>query len=199
MSVAHYRGNPNATIVFLGDGPGREENDMGEPFVGPAGKLQDVLNRNNGLDSAKHILWMNMLGCRAAANWAADRDPTTAELAACSERVWMMLTAIRPRVVVCMGEVATRYFFSETPNIWSYVRLVPRGNPEDWIMVGYAQHPSYLVRTMGVVSNYRQFAAQRTFYSMLVSHLPSLTKVNAWRLEPQHAVQQPEVSCHSPS
>jgi uracil-DNA glycosylase family 4 len=198
MSVVHYKGNPDAKVVFLGEAPGREENNMGEPFVGPSGKLQDVANRNNGIDSHRDLFWMNVLGCRPADHWQKDRPPTAAELSACSERVWMMLSVVRPRVVVCLGEIATKFFFDEKPDIWSFARLEPQGHPEDWIMVGHAYHPAYLARVIGVPASYKQYAAQRTFYGILKNQLPSLTKVSAWRFHPRYAfMQEPEVAWHS--
>lgn len=197
QSIVHYRGNPNAKVVFFGEAPGREENDMGEPFVGASGRLQDTLCKYIGINPQQDVLWMNALGCRPATHWSADRQPTDAELAACSERVLMMFAAVRPRVVICLGETAAKFFFAEKPRIWNYSMFTPPEHPEDWVMVGFAYHPAYLVRTMGVPANYRQFAAQRTFYTMLSERLPTLTKVNAWRFFPQYArMSQPEVSWH---
>lgn len=198
QAVVHYRGNPEARVVFFGEAPGREENDMGEPFVGPSGKLQDVANRNNGLDSNSDLFWMNAVGCRPATHWSKDRPPTQAELAACSERAWMMFNVIRPRVVVCLGETATKYFFDEKPDVWSFTRLVPADHPEDWIMVGFAYHPAYLARVVGVPASYKQFAAQRTFYGILKQQMGSLTKVNEWRFMPRYSnLDEPLVGWHA--
>lgn len=196
QSIVHYRGSLNATVAFFGEAPGREENEMGEPFVGASGRLQTTMNRFNSIPE-EHVVWMNAVGCRPAPHWEKDRPPTKAELAACSERALMMFTALRPRVIICLGETATKYFFDEKPNIWSYTKFVPQGHPEDWVMVGFAYHPAYLVRTIGIPDNYRQFAAQRTFYSILNQQIPHLTKVKTWRFAPRYsALTGPEVAWH---
>jgi DNA polymerase len=185
MQVVHYRGSPDSAVCFLGEGPGKDENERGEPFVGRSGKLQDKMVEQIGLDPAA-IFWMNTVGCRPGTRWGDDRPPTDAELIACSERTYLLLQAVRPRVVVCLGATATKYFFDEPPPVWSFTQFKPAGAPDDWIMVGYARHPAYLVRVVGAPSMYKEYAAQRTFYSMLASRLPGLTKVQAWHLLPRY-------------
>ena len=198
MTVVHGRGNPQSALVFFGEGPGKDENDLGEPFVGRAGKFQDVLCTDAGIDPAQGIYWFNSVGCRTARHWDQDRPPTEAEQLACSERAYLMLQAIRPRVVICLGKAATRYFFAEAPPVWSFTRFVPQGAPDDWVMVGYGYHPSYLARVIGVPSMYREYAAQRTFYGMLSKQYASLTKVSTWRFLPQFlsSIQEPLTAWH---
>jgi len=191
MRVVHERGDAQSAILLLGEGPGRAENDQGQPFVGRAGRLQNEILTDAGLDP-NALYWMNALGCRPATHWQKDRPPTEAELLACSERVYLMLQAIRPRVVVCLGKTATRYFFEEPPSPWGFTRFVPRGSPDDWVMVAHARHPAYLARVIGVASMYKEYAAQRTFYRLLASQAPGLTKVNAWHFLPHQLSNPPE-------
>jgi hypothetical protein len=82
--------------------------------------------------------------------------------------------------------VATRYFFDEAPPVWSFTRFVPQGAPDDWIMVGYAHHPAYLVRCVGAPSMYKEYAAQRTFYSMLAQRMGGIAKVGKWLFLPRY-------------
>jgi len=199
MTVVHGRGNPHSAVVFLGEGPGKDENDLGEPFVGGAGKLQDAICSDAGIDPANGVYWFNSVGCRPARHWDTDRPPTEAEQLACSERVYLMLQAIRPRAVICLGKTATRYFFAKPPPVWTYTKFAPAGAPDDWIMVGHGFHPSYLTRVMGVASMYREYAAQRTFYSLLSKQYSSLTKVSAWHFLPQFlaTAQEPMTAWHT--
>jgi DNA polymerase len=196
MRVVHCRGNPAAVLAFLGEGPGKDENDIGEPFVGRSGKLQDEITRAASIDPVTQVFWMNVLGCRAGARWGDDRPPTFPELAACSERTYLMLQAVRPRIVVCLGKVATRYFFDEPPPVWSFTRFAPPDAPQDWVMVGYAHHPAYLVRVIAAPSMYKEYAAQRTFYSTLAQRMVGLTKVERWHFPPRYlsALQGPVVA-----
>lgn len=186
MTVVFYRGNPQAAVAFLGEGPGKDEDSLGEPFVGRSGKLQDEMVRQVGLDPLQHFFWMNTVGCRPGARWGDDRAPNDPELIACAERTYLMLAAVRPRVIVCLGKVATRYFFDEPPPVWSFTRLVPQGAPDDWVQVGYAHHPAYLVRCIGSPKMYKEYAAQRTFFTLLAGRMAGLTKVSAWPFLPRY-------------
>lgn len=184
--VVHYRGDHNSSVVFLGEGPGVEEDQMGDPFVGRSGKLQDEMLRQAGIPP-ELIFYMNVLGCRAGAQMGEDRKPTTPELVACSEHAYLLLQAVRPRVVVCLGKVATRYFFDEPPPVWSFTEFRPAGAPQDWVQVGYAHHPAYLVRVIGAPAMYKEFAAQRTFYNLLAKRIASgLPKVGRWLFMPRY-------------
>jgi uracil-DNA glycosylase family 4 len=185
MQVVHYRGNASAVVAFLGEGPSKDENDLGEPFVGRPGKLQDEMLRQAGVEPAQ-LFWMHVLGCRPGPRWGDDRTATEPELIACSERTYLLLQAVRPRVVVCLGPVATKFFFDEPPPVWSFTQFSPAGAPDDWVMVGYARHPAYLGRCIGAPSMYKEYAAQRTFYSMLAGKLSGLGKVGRWLLLPRY-------------
>jgi len=181
--VSGVKGDPRATVLCVGDGPGYHENSRGVPFVGPAGRLQEELFREFDIDPFS-VAWMDTLGCRPVDDqWNPVRPPKRGELLACSARAWGLFATIRPRVVVCFGKEATAVFWDEPPkDVWSWHRIAPPDAPDDWVMVGYARHPRYLAKVIGMPSNYKEFAAARTFYGMLREQLPSLTKVSAWRL-----------------
>ena len=94
----------------------------------------------------------------------------------------MLLSAIRPRVVVCFGKEATAAFWETPPDVWTWHRVVPPEAPDDWVLVGHARRPDYLAHVIGMPSNYKEYASARTFYGLLQKQVATLTKVSAWRL-----------------
>lgn len=183
--VCHFKGNANATVVALGEGPGRAEDTRGIPFCGQGGKLQDGLLREVGIDPLRDLAWINLVGCRPCDNrYASDRPPSEVEKIACSEHLTLLLRAIRPRVVLCLGDQATALFWDKPPppNTWHTIK--PREAPQDWIVVGVARHPEYLLRS--VVSRYQEYFAARMFLMRLKARMPSLTHPDAWRLVPRY-------------
>jgi DNA polymerase len=181
--IAFIKGNPYAAVACVGEGPGRDEDTQGVPFVGRSGKLQDALFEENGIRPLEDLVWMNLVGCRPCDNrHAPDRAPTLVEKAACSERTLMLLRALRPRVVLCLGEQATSMFFEEPPNPNTWATFTPPDEPRDAVLVGCVRHPAYLLRTIGMQNTYREYAAARLFYRGLREMLPGLQKVSAWRL-----------------
>jgi len=184
--ITYVRGNVYSPIVLLGDGPCQSANTVGQPFSGTDGNLQNEILVQVGIHPVSDVCWMQLLGCRAAGHFQTDRAPTDTELVACSERTTMLLRAIRPRVVVCLGRDATRYFFDEPPELWGWKMFTPLDSPDDWVMVGYAHHPSYLVRVIGAAPMYREYAASKSFYGILLDRMPSLTKVTGWQFMPHY-------------
>jgi uracil-DNA glycosylase family 4 len=184
--IVHVKGNPNAAVLVLGEGPGRKEDTAGEPFIGPAGKLQDEMFRECGIDPLREVAWITMVGCRPCnSRYDEERAPTDVEKLACSERTLLLLRALRPRVVICLGEGATSMFWSEppAPNTWHPLR--PKTAPEDWIVVGVARHPTYILNS--VMKNYREYFAAKLFLRRLRRRMNgSLTKVSAWRFMPDY-------------
>jgi uracil-DNA glycosylase family 4 len=206
--VVFLRGNPEASIVCIGEGPGRTEDVQGVPFCGPAGRLEDGVLREAGFDPEKHMCWINLVGCRPCnSRQDADREPNLVEKVACSERTLGLLRAIRPRVVLCLGTQAIQYFFDESampaPNSWT--RLAPDGHPDDWIMVGYARHPAYLLRVLPVAKMYKEYAGVHVTLlrplreNALNAGVVTIPKVSTWRFAPRYltTLQAPAVS--SPS
>lgn len=181
--IAHVKGNPFSAVACLGEGPGRDEDIQGVPFCGRSGKLQDSLFEESDIKPFDDLAWLNLVGCRPCDNrHAPDRVPTLVEKAACSERTLMLLRALRPRVVLCLGEQATSMFFDDPPNPNSWATFVPPDHPEDAVLVGVVRHPAYLLRTIGMQNTYREYAAARLFYRGIREMLPRLQKVAAWRL-----------------
>lgn len=99
-------GNPNADIVFIGEGPGFYEDQQGRPFVGAAGKFLDELLAAIGLNR-KDVFICNVIKCRPPGN----RDPLPGEIEACTPWLDRQLAIIDPKVVVTLGRFSmTRYF-----------------------------------------------------------------------------------------
>lgn len=99
-------GNPDAQIVFIGEGPGFYEDQQGRPFVGAAGKFLDELLQSINLDR-KTVFIANVVKCRPPNN----RDPQPDEIAACAKHLEAQLAAIAPKVVVTLGRYSMQRYF----------------------------------------------------------------------------------------
>jgi len=95
-------GNPNARLVFVGEGPGRDEDEQGLPFVGRAGKLLTKIIEAMGL-TRQDVYICNVVKCRPPGN----RNPEADEVEACEPFLLKQLRSISPEVIVCLGSVAT--------------------------------------------------------------------------------------------
>ncbi len=100
-------GVPNSRIVIVGEGPGRNEDEQGKPFVGRSGQLLDRMLEEVGLSRNKNVFITNIVKCRPPEN----RDPQPEEIAAC--RVWLdqILALIDPKVILCVGRIAATQLF----------------------------------------------------------------------------------------
>lgn len=100
--VVFGTGNPAAEILFVGEGPGANEDEQGEPFVGRAGQLLDKMLAAVGLSREKNIYIANMVKCRPPQN----RDPAPEEQEACIGWLRRQTALIKPKIIVCLGRVA---------------------------------------------------------------------------------------------
>ena len=94
-------GNRQADILFIGEGPGEQEDLQGEPFVGPAGNLLDLMLSLIDLDRSK-VYIANIVKCRPPRN----RDPLNTEQDACIGYLRAQTALIRPKIIVCLGRIA---------------------------------------------------------------------------------------------
>ncbi len=100
----------NASLMFIGEGPGFHEDRQGRPFVGPAGQFLDELLHSIGLDRSA-VFITNMVKCRPPNN----RDPFPGEIEACSAHLDAQISAIKPKVIVPLGRHAlARWFPNQT-------------------------------------------------------------------------------------
>lgn len=132
-------GDPAADLVLVGEAPGANEDEQGEPFVGAAGQLLDRLIGEIGLARAD-VYISNVLKCRPPNN----RDPRTDEIEACKGYLATQLELVEPRVVVTLGNFATKLLLRTETGI---TRM--RGEIYDWwrgIQVVPTFHPSAALR-----------------------------------------------------
>lgn len=141
-------GDEKAKWLFIGEGPGRNEDQRGEPFVGPAGKLLDNMLLAIGLKRGENAYIANIVKCRPTDENGRDRPPSAAEAAACMPYLERQIELIQPTVLVALGKTAALSLLAldpETP-VSKLRGTVHRyaGRP---LIVTY--HPAYLLRTMG--------------------------------------------------
>ena len=138
-------GNPDADIVFIGEGPGFHEDQQARPFVGAAGKFLDELLASIGLNR-KDVYICNVIKCRPPNN----RDPLPGEIEACKPWLEEQLGVIKPKVIVTLGRFSmTRYFAGQAisrihgqPRRVEGVMVVPMYHP------AAALHQASLRRTI---------------------------------------------------
>ena len=118
-----YRKNPvpgegplDAKIMFVGEAPGKTEDETGRPFVGRAGELLTLLMKNAGIDRRK-VYITNIVKCRPPGN----RDPSDEEIEACTPYLWRQIRLIKPRVIVTLGRHAGRVLFRKAGLEWKTI------------------------------------------------------------------------------
>jgi len=133
-------GDENADWLLVGEAPGAEEDQKGEPFVGPAGRLLDAMLVAIGLARNDNVYIANVLKCRPPGN----RNPEPAEVAQCSPHLKRQVALIKPRLIVAMGRFAAQTLLATDASIASLRGRVYtyQGVP---LIVTY--HPAYLLRT----------------------------------------------------
>jgi len=138
-------GNPKAALMFVGEGPGHDEDMQGIPFVGRAGKLLTQMIEAMGL-RRDDVYIANVVKCRPPENRTPEKD----EVATCSPYLFRQIDAIRPKVIVCLGNVATQSLLGTTKSISQY-----RGQWVDYrgsrLIPTY--HPAYLLRNPAAKSD----------------------------------------------
>ncbi len=101
-------GNKDADIMFIGEGPGEQEDLQGYPFVGRSGQLLDKYLEIIDLDRKKNIYIANMVKCRPPQN----RDPKSEETEMCIGWLRSQFKIIRPKIIVCLGRIAAQRLIS---------------------------------------------------------------------------------------
>lgn len=138
-------GDRNARWLFVGEGPGRNEDQQGEPFVGPAGKLLDNMLRALDLARGENTYIANIVKCRPVGDDGRDRPPTSDEAAACLPYLQRQIALIRPDVIVALGKTAAVSLLG-LPADTSLASL--RGPARDFagVPLVITYHPAYLLR-----------------------------------------------------
>jgi DNA polymerase len=138
QTVVFGEGDPQARVLFIGEGPGAEEDRTGRPFVGQAGQVLDGMIRSLGLERSQ-VYITNVVKCRPPGN----RDPKEDEVAACASFLDRQIDLIRPEVIVALGKPASHRLTGTTKPMgalrgrWASYRGTP-------LMPVF--HPAYMLR-----------------------------------------------------
>lgn len=131
-------GDRNADIMFVGEGPGEQEDLKGEPFVGPAGQLLDDMLSIIDIDRTNCYI-ANIVKCRPPQN----RDPEEGEQDACIDYLRNQVALIKPKVIVCLGRIAAKRLIREDYRI---TREHGQWVEKNGIWMTAIYHPSALLR-----------------------------------------------------
>lgn len=131
-------GDPDADIMFIGEGPGEQEDLQGIPFVGPAGQLLDDMLSIIDIDRTNCYI-ANIVKCRPPHN----RDPLETEQQACMGYLRQQIELIKPRIIVCLGRIAAKALIHEEYRI---TREHGTWTEKDGIWMTAMYHPSALLR-----------------------------------------------------
>ncbi|HET7827018.1 MAG TPA: uracil-DNA glycosylase [Anaeromyxobacter sp.] len=132
-------GNPAAELMFVGEGPGADEDRQGEPFVGRAGQLLTKMIEAMGY-RREDVYIANVVKCRPPEN----RNPEPDEMEACEPFLRRQIGAVRPKVIVALGKIAVQALLRETTAI---SRLRGRWFGYEGVKLMPTFHPAYLLRS----------------------------------------------------
>lgn len=138
-------GDEKAKWLFVGEGPGRNEDLQGEPFVGPAGKLLDNMLLAMSLKRGENAYIANIVKCRPTGPDGRDRAPTAEEAAACRPYLDRQIALLKPELIVALGKTAAVSLLDvdqDTPVAQMRGEVHRYGNLP--LVVTY--HPAYLLR-----------------------------------------------------
>jgi len=147
------QGDPKARLVFVGEGPGEEEDRQGLAFVGRAGQLLTKMIESIGL-TRDQVFIANILKCRPPGN----RTPTPDEIANCLPYLLRQLEILRPKILCALGGVAAQMLLQTRDGI---TRLRGRFHPYRGALLMPTFHPAYLLR------NYTKDARQKVYDDLL--------------------------------
>jgi len=140
-------GNPRAELMFVGEGPGADEDAQGEPFVGRAGQLLNNMIKAMGL-RREDIYIANIVKCRPPGN----RTPEPDECDTCSPFLMRQIAAIKPKVVVALGATAAKNLLAMNSSLGDlrgrWYDFKPAGSDSSWpgARLAVTYHPAYLLR-----------------------------------------------------
>ena len=134
-------GDESADWMLIGEAPGAEEDRLGEPFVGQAGRLLDNMLAAIGLSRAENVYIANVLKCRPPGN----RNPEPGEVAKCSPFLQQQIALVRPKLIVAMGRFAAQTLLATDASIAS---LRGRVHAYAGVPLVVTYHPAYLLRNL---------------------------------------------------
>jgi uracil-DNA glycosylase len=134
-------GDKQADWMFIGEGPGAEEDERGEPFVGQAGKLLDAMLEASGLTRGENVYIANAVKCRPPSN----RTPEAEEIATCRPYLERQIELVRPKLLIALGRPAAQTLLGSEMSIASARGKLHRYGD---IPVVVTYHPAYLLRNL---------------------------------------------------
>lgn len=150
--VVFGEGNPQARLMFIGEGPGKDEDASGRPFVGRAGQLLTRIIENGLKLRRSDVYIANIVKCRPTVDGLGKRDrpPDADEVTACAPYLVQQIELIRPEVIVTLGNPATRFLLKTIEGI---TKLRGKWHTYNDIAVMPTYHPSFLLRNGGDMGN----------------------------------------------
>ena len=136
-------GNPEANWLFIGEAPGHNEDLQGQPFVGRAGKLLDMMLAALGM-KREQVFIANVLKCRPPDN----RDPLPGEIEQCEPYLHQQLALIKPKVIVALGRVSAQSLLKTTAPLGKLRNQTHHYGPRNIPLIA-TYHPAYLLRSPG--------------------------------------------------
>ena len=137
-TIVFADGDPNATLMFVGEGPGADEDAQGLPFVGKAGQLLNNMITAMGL-KREEVYIANIVKCRPPGN----RTPEFAEASTCSQFLLRQIDIVRPKVIVALGSTAATYLLGVRQSLSS---LRGRWHSTRGAKLAVTYHPAFLLR-----------------------------------------------------
>ena len=143
-------GNPTAELMFVGEGPGADEDEQGEPFVGRAGQLLNNMIKAMGI-AREQVYIANIVKCRPPGN----RTPEREECETCSPFLMRQIAVIKPKVIVALGAVAAKTLLAMSASMaqlrgrfYDFKPAGVRSNDPNWdgCKLAVTYHPAFLLR-----------------------------------------------------
>lgn len=141
-NVVIERGSRTAKWMFIGEGPGEEEDIQGKPFVGKSGQLLDKMIAAMQLDKDKDVYVCNVVKCRPPYN----RNPEPQEIASCKNYLLSQIELVKPQIIIALGRFASQTLLESNLAIGKLRNQVHKFNAIPLIVT---HHPAYLLRNPG--------------------------------------------------
>jgi DNA polymerase len=170
-------GSPNAELLFIGEGPGKQEDLSGRPFVGKAGELLTRLIEKGMKIPRSSVYIANIVKCRPTVDMKMEKDraPDPEEIKSCSPYLIKQIEIIKPKVIVTLGNPSTKFLLKTEDGI---TKLRGKWFEFNGIPVMPTYHPSYVLRNGGENSQVQKEIWSDLVLVMEKLGIPVKTKIN---------------------